>query len=75
MNKNENLNKYRKNMSILSIYILLFCVLMLHAFINFNNSYLRSELKNKQKELEKTAQIKTESVHCNNISHIFNNTN
>lgn len=63
MNKNENLNKYRKNMSILSIYILLFCVLMLHAFINFNNSYLRSELKNKQKELEKTAQIKTESVH------------
>lgn len=52
----------RKRMHALSISILLFCILMLHSFLNLQNSYMDSELDHKQKELKRTAQIKAESV-------------
>ena len=63
MHKKETSKGNHKMFPFFSINLLLFCILMLHAFIHLQHTYTTSELDNKQKELERTAQIKAQSVH------------
>lgn len=58
---NENMKDNHKKI-ILPVCIIVFSILILHAFASLRISYLNSELDRKQEELKQTAQIKVESV-------------
>lgn len=54
--------RHHRRLRLLALMVLLFFFLMSHAFLKFEKTFFGMQLSQKQEELEKTAEIKAESI-------------